>query len=82
VSNYCVGCGSAPASSVGSDAWPFTTLYWDFLMRHEKSLRANRRMGFQVRNAGRLAHGDKAAIHRQAGALRDGLAAEARSCAR
>ena len=78
MSNYCVGCRFDPAKSLGDDACPFTTLYWDFLMRHEKRLRANLRMGFQVRNLSRLARDDRAAIRRQAGALRDALAAEAR----
>ena len=55
MSNYCVGCRFDPAQSLGDGACPFTTLYWDFLMRHEKLLRANRRMGFQVRNLSRLA---------------------------
>jgi len=82
MSNYCVACRFDPARSLGDGACPFTTLYWDFLMRHEKLLRANRRMGFQVRNLGRLGRDDKAAIRKQAGVLRDGLAAEARRYAR
>jgi len=82
MSNYCVGCRFDPAKSLGDDACPFTTLYWDFLMRHETPLRANRRMGFQVRNLGRLNRGDRAVIRKQADALRDTLAAEARRYAR
>jgi len=76
MSNYCVGCRFDPAKSLGEDACPFTTLYWDFLMRHERPLRANRRMGFQMRNLDRLSRDDKAAIRKQADALRDALAAE------
>jgi len=82
MSDYCTGCRFNPAASLGGYACPFTTLYWDFLMRHEKLLRANHRMGFQVRNLSRLARADKAAIRKQAGALRDALAAEARRTAR
>ncbi len=78
MSNYCLGCRFDPSKSLGDSACPFTTLYWDFLMRHEKRLRANRRTGFQVRNLGRLSRDDRAAIRKQAGALRDALAAEAR----
>ena len=82
MSNYCVGCRFDPAQSLGDDACPFTTLYWDFLVRHEKLLRANRRMGFQVHNLGRLGRDERAAIRRQAYALRDALAAEARRYSR
>jgi len=64
MSNYCIGCRFDPAKSLGDNACPFTTLYWDFLMRHEKRLRANRRMGFQVRNLDRLGRDDKAAIRK------------------
>lgn len=78
MSNYCLGCRFDPTKSLGEDACPFTTLYWDFLMRHEKLLRANRRMAFQVRNVGRLARDERAAIRKQAGSLRETLAAEAR----
>ncbi|HPD17659.1 MAG TPA: cryptochrome/photolyase family protein [Planctomycetota bacterium] len=78
MSNYCLGCRFDPARPLGHHACPFTTLYWDFLARHEKRLRANRRMGFQVRNLDRLSRDDRAAIRRQAGALRDVLAAEVR----
>ena len=82
MSNSRMGCGFDPAKSLGEDACPFTTLYWDFLMRHEKLLGVNRRMGFQVRNLGRLSRGDRAAIRKQADALHDTLAAEARRTTR
>ena len=54
MSNYCKGCRYEPGESVGETACPFTTLYWDFLMRHAELLRKNPRMGLQVKNADKL----------------------------
>jgi deoxyribodipyrimidine photolyase-related protein len=50
MSNYCAGCRFKPDKATGQDACPFTTLYWDFLMRHEKLLAKTQRMSLQVRN--------------------------------
>ncbi len=50
MSNYCKGCRYDPKQADGEEACPFTTLYWDFLARHEDRFRANHRMGFQLRN--------------------------------
>ena len=68
--NYCKKCKYDPAKSVGEDACPFTTMYWDFLMRHEKLLSANPRMGMQVRNLNRLSDNTKEDIKSQANAFR------------
>lgn len=53
MSNYCSGCRFNPARATGEDACPFTTLYWDFLMRHKKTLAKNQRMSLQVKNVDR-----------------------------
>ncbi|MES2976188.1 MAG: cryptochrome/photolyase family protein [Pseudomonadota bacterium] len=66
MSNYCKGCAYDPARSTGATACPFTTLYWDFLMRHEDMLRSNPRMALQVKNLDRLSADDKSAIRLQA----------------
>ena len=71
--NYCKNCKYDPAKSVGEDACPFTTLYWDFLMRHEKLLLSNPRMGMQVRNVNRLTDAVKDDIKNQANAFRMSL---------
>lgn len=75
MSNYCSGCRYDPAKSMGANACPFTTLYWDFLMRHEDRLKQNQRMSMQVRNLSRLSEGDKTAIREQAEAVRQRLQA-------
>jgi deoxyribodipyrimidine photolyase-related protein len=71
MSNHCQGCRFDPAQSTGPKACPYTTLYWDFLMRHEALLKTNPRMAMQLKNLGRLssaqrdAIGQAAALHRQ-----------------
>jgi deoxyribodipyrimidine photolyase-related protein len=66
MSNYCASCRYNPAEAEGEDACPFTTLYWDFLMRHESMLRKNVRMHLQLRNLKRLGQKRRLAIRRQA----------------
>ncbi len=66
MSNYCAECRYDPAQRVGENACPITTLYWDFLLRHESILEKNPRMVMQVRNLQRLSPDDKNAIRRQA----------------
>jgi deoxyribodipyrimidine photolyase-related protein len=76
MSNYCSGCRFDPAQSTGPKACPFTTLYWDFLDRHEAYLRKNPRMGMQMRNLDRLTAEQKRAIYSQAARLRQGSDAD------
>jgi deoxyribodipyrimidine photolyase-related protein len=66
MSNYCGGCRYSPSQRVGADACPFTTLYWDFLMRHEERLGENPRMGLQLHNLTRIDEQERQAIRRQA----------------
>ena len=54
MSNYCKGCAYNPKNRVGEDACPFTTLYWDFLDRHQEEFRANHRMSQQFFGLKRL----------------------------
>jgi deoxyribodipyrimidine photolyase-related protein len=72
MSPYCQGCRYDPAKRTGESACPFTTLYWDFLMRHETTLAANPRMALQVKNVARLDEGQRQAIRERARAIRSG----------
>jgi deoxyribodipyrimidine photolyase-related protein len=54
MSNYCKGCHFDRTKRVGDNACPFTTLYWDFMARHEIVLGKNPRVAQQVRAAFKL----------------------------
>ena len=73
MSNYCKGCRFKPEESTGDQACPFTTLYWDFLMKHETLLARNPRMELQLRNLVRLSEDKKESIRARAGEIRRGL---------
>jgi len=70
MSNHCKGCRYDPALSTGATACPYTTLYWDFLIRHEPLLKTNPRMAMQLKNLGRLDGAARLAISNQAAAHR------------
>ena len=72
MSPHCKGCRYDPAQRTGDTACPFTTLYWDFLMRHETVLAANPRMALQVKNLARLSEEQKRTIGERAAAIRCG----------
>ena len=67
MSNYCTGCRFDPAERTGPRAYPFTTLYWDFLLQHESMLAKNPRKVMRMRNLQRLGTEQKAAFREQAG---------------
>ena len=54
MSDYCGRCRYDPKRRTGEDACPFTTLYWDFLARHENAFSSNHRMARQVASMRRL----------------------------
>ncbi|MDO9284768.1 MAG: cryptochrome/photolyase family protein [Aquabacterium sp.] len=72
MSPHCKGCRYDPALRTGAKACPFTTLYWDFLMRHDTTLATNPRMALQVKNVARLDEAQKQAIRERAAAIRRG----------
>ena len=54
MSDYCRGCRYDRTKRTGDDACPFTTLYWDFMARHETRFARNPRVAQQVRAAHKL----------------------------
>lgn len=71
MSNYCQGCRFNPAVATGETACPFTTLYWDFLLRHRNRFAGNPRMTMQIRNLDRMDTQSQQAIAQQAREHRD-----------
>jgi deoxyribodipyrimidine photolyase-related protein len=72
MSDHCKGCRFKPALRTGPQACPYTTLYWDFLMRHEARFTTHPRMALQVRNLARIEPAEKLAIGRRAAAVQRG----------
>jgi len=72
MSPHCKNCRYDPAQRSGERACPFTTLYWDFLLRHEARLAKNPRMALQVKNLERLTDAQKQAVVERATAIRLG----------
>jgi deoxyribodipyrimidine photolyase-related protein len=69
---HCRTCRFRPAKRVGERACPFTTLYWDFLDRHQTLLATNPRMALQVKNLARIGAPELQAIRERAGEIRRG----------
>jgi deoxyribodipyrimidine photolyase-related protein len=54
MSDYCKGCHFDPKKRTGDKACPFTTLYWDFLARHQPQFTSNHRMSNAMAGLRRL----------------------------
>lgn len=77
MSNYCSGCRFDPAQKTGETACPFTTLYWDFLGRHQERFADHPRLKMQLRNLARLDEIERDAIRAQSRVLRESLSGSA-----
>ena len=66
MSNYCNGCRYKPELKTGNNACPFSTLYWNFLDKHEMMLMGNPRTSLMAKNITRMSSEDRAAIRSQA----------------
>ena len=68
---HCARCPYRPDLRTGPDACPFTTLYWDFLLRHRGRFSTHPRLGAQVRHLERLSDTEVQAIRLGARQLRE-----------
>ena len=73
MSNYCASCPYDVKKRTGEDACPFNVFYWDFLIRHHRRFKTNRRMAMVLKNVERLDSKEKRAIRDRAQALRGEL---------
>jgi deoxyribodipyrimidine photolyase-related protein len=76
MSDYCRACRYDPRKAVGEDACPFTTLYWDFLARHQRRFARNPRMAHPYRHLERKDADEQRAIRHRAELLKATLTAE------
>lgn len=76
MSNYCSGCRYDRAQATGIKACPFTTLYWDFLLRHRDDLSKNPRMAMPLKHLQRFDDEKIAAIQQAAKVHREGVLAQ------
>jgi deoxyribodipyrimidine photolyase-related protein len=74
MSDHCRDCRYDPHQSTGENACPFTTLYWDFLARHEKRFAKNQRMRQQYVNLRRKDAAELKQIRTEANKLKHSLA--------
>jgi deoxyribodipyrimidine photolyase-related protein len=72
MSPHCEGCRYNPAERSSYTACPYTTLYWDFLMRHGDAMAKNARMALQAKNLARLSGAQRQAVADRASAIRRG----------
>ena len=66
----CASCQYDPAAFEGETACPFTTLYWDFLMRHQAQLAHEPRLEFQLQRLDVLDSAQREGIRRRAAVIR------------
>jgi deoxyribodipyrimidine photolyase-related protein len=74
-SNYCRECHFRPDVAIGDRACPMTTLYWDFLDRHQNEFADHPRLGLQVKNVRRKSDVEMEAIRVLAVEIRERAAA-------
>ncbi len=75
MSDYCAGCRFNPKQRTGDDACPYNFLYWNFLLEHEATLRANPRSGPAVLGLKHLSPAERSAVRDQAANFLAGLPA-------
>jgi deoxyribodipyrimidine photolyase-related protein len=73
MSNYCDGCAYDPQTRTGPEACPITTLYWNFLDRHEAAFANNPRTGLMVKNLQRMTPQERRAVRERASEMLENL---------
>ncbi len=73
MSNYCSGCRYKPEIKTGPQACPYTTLYWNFLIKHYDEFAYNPRTALMVKNVDRFSDEEKAAVVAAASVLLERL---------
>jgi len=68
MSTYCKGCRYDVKQRSGPQACPFNALYWDFLARHEATLKGNPRMGLVMKQLEKIPADELEAIRAAAAA--------------
>jgi len=66
MSNYCSGCRYKPEVKTGTDACPYTTLYWNFLIGHQSTLKQNPRTALMVTHVNKMTEEAISAIQNSA----------------
>ena len=66
MSNYCSGCKYDPETRVGANACPITTLYWNFLDKHEATFGSSPRTSLMVKNLQRMTPELRAGVRERA----------------
>ncbi len=73
MSNYCSGCAYKPDEKTGPAACPMTTLYWNFLDKHENTFGANPRTALMVKNLQRLPEAERQALREESARMLENL---------
>ncbi|MFM7459866.1 MAG: cryptochrome/photolyase family protein [Burkholderiales bacterium] len=66
MSNYCAGCRYKPDVKTGASACPVTTLYWNFLDKHENMLVSNPRTSLMAKNITKMPAQERAELRIEA----------------
>ena len=66
MSNYCAGCRYKPEIKTGAEACPYTTLYWNFLIKHYDTFSGNPRTALMATHVSRFTQEETAAIQADA----------------
>jgi deoxyribodipyrimidine photolyase-related protein len=78
MSDYCGRCAYDVKQRLGPKACPFNALYWDFLIRNERYLAGNPRLGVMYKQIARMDPEMKAAITTDAARSREAFGATPR----